>query len=312
MDPYDFPEGGCRCTITITRLILTTPWWFPSCNRCNRACTPSGDGYKCNTCSCTGYRFKYKLSFIANDGTAEAEMIAFGEVARRIVGKPVQQVLRSARFANDTPPDIAAIVSLKFAFAVALTEQSYYNPKRTYQITSIVASYGRQHTVPHIKLNQPKQLPICHTADPILQQHTYSTNPDATLPDGSVPSGIKSGASSSQPETQKTPTKDIPADNTPPPPLEYDESPLKKPVLPDPIDLPKHSSARKRLFEDTTDPPKEDTDTQKKSNKESLTAKCDPILHSTEQSPSRASSQQTISSSTKMCKSKTAAPKNKQ
>ncbi|XP_062196404.1 uncharacterized protein LOC133899434 [Phragmites australis] len=58
MDPYDFPDGGCRCTVTITRVLLTTPWWFPSCNRCSRSCTPDGDGYKCNTCSCTGYRFK--------------------------------------------------------------------------------------------------------------------------------------------------------------------------------------------------------------------------------------------------------------
>ncbi|XP_062227408.1 replication factor A protein 1-like [Phragmites australis] len=51
----------------------------------------------------------YRLCFIANDGTAEAEMIAFGEVGRRIVGKPVQQLLRTARFASDTPPDIAGI-----------------------------------------------------------------------------------------------------------------------------------------------------------------------------------------------------------
>ncbi|XP_062190822.1 uncharacterized protein LOC133894069 isoform X3 [Phragmites australis] len=109
MDPYDFPDGGCQCTITITRLVLTTPWWFPSCNRCSRACILDGDGYRCNTCSCTGYRFKYKLCFIGNDGTAEAEMIAFGEVGRRIVGKPVQQVLRTSRSANDTPPDVAAI-----------------------------------------------------------------------------------------------------------------------------------------------------------------------------------------------------------
>ncbi|XP_062190821.1 replication factor A protein 1-like isoform X2 [Phragmites australis] len=58
MDPYDFPDGGCQCTITITRLVLTTPWWFPSCNRCSRACILDGDGYRCNTCSCTGYRFK--------------------------------------------------------------------------------------------------------------------------------------------------------------------------------------------------------------------------------------------------------------
>ncbi|XP_062179133.1 uncharacterized protein LOC133883733 isoform X2 [Phragmites australis] len=79
MNPYDFPEGGYRCTVTITRLSPNTAWWFPSCNRCSRACVPDGIGYKCNACSCTGYRFKYKLCFITSDGTAEAEMVAFGE-----------------------------------------------------------------------------------------------------------------------------------------------------------------------------------------------------------------------------------------
>jgi len=56
------------------------------------------------------------------DGTDEAEMICFGDVARHIVGKPVQQVLRMATSANQLPADIAKIVSRRFTFVVTLTQ----------------------------------------------------------------------------------------------------------------------------------------------------------------------------------------------
>jgi replication factor A1 len=63
---------------------------------------------------------------VALDGTDEAEMICFGDIARRIIGKPVQQLLRTATSSNAYPGDIARLVSLKFTFAVTLTQQSYY------------------------------------------------------------------------------------------------------------------------------------------------------------------------------------------
>lgn len=85
---------------------------------------------------------------MALDGTDEAEMICFGDVARRIVGKPVQQVLRTSAGANAYPPDISRIVSLRFTFAVTLTQQSYYRAQKTYNVTSLVTTYG--HHVPGV------------------------------------------------------------------------------------------------------------------------------------------------------------------
>jgi hypothetical protein len=38
---------------------------------------------------------RYKLTFIARDETAEAVMFSFDNVAKRIVGKPCEIVLRS-------------------------------------------------------------------------------------------------------------------------------------------------------------------------------------------------------------------------
>lgn len=94
---------------------------------------------------------RYKISFVALDGTDEAEMICFGDVARRIIGKPVQQLLRTAANANTYPPDVSKIVNLRFTFAVALTQQSYYRQYKTYQVISVVTSYGRLAQLPPIQ-----------------------------------------------------------------------------------------------------------------------------------------------------------------
>ncbi|KAL6633538.1 hypothetical protein ACP70R_026209 [Stipagrostis hirtigluma subsp. patula] len=150
IDPYDFPPNGYRCTVTIVRLVPGASWWFPSCNICSKACVPDGSGYRCNVCNCTGFKFKYKLCFIASDGSAEDEMIAFGDIARRIVGKPVQAVLRASRYSDDVPPDVAAVVSLRFTFAINVTEQSYYRSYKSYVVNSIVTAYGRQAALPRL------------------------------------------------------------------------------------------------------------------------------------------------------------------
>ncbi|KAJ1256523.1 hypothetical protein BS78_K009400 [Paspalum vaginatum] len=75
---------------------------------------------------------RYKICFIATHGTAEAEMVCFGDVAGRIVGKPFQQVMRATRPSEDFPPDIAAIVSLRFTFAIVLTDQSFDKPDKSF------------------------------------------------------------------------------------------------------------------------------------------------------------------------------------
>jgi hypothetical protein len=85
---------------------------------------------------------------MALDGTDEGEMICFGDVARRIVGKPVQQVMRTSTSSNAYPPDIARLASLRFTFVVTMTQQSYYKAQKTYNVTSVVTSYGQQVAAP--------------------------------------------------------------------------------------------------------------------------------------------------------------------
>jgi replication factor A1 len=90
---------------------------------------------------------------VALDGTDEAEMICFGDIARRIIGKPVQQVLRTATSSNAYPGDITRLVSLRFTFAVTLTQQSYYRAQKSYQVTSVVTSHGQQVAIPEVARN---------------------------------------------------------------------------------------------------------------------------------------------------------------
>ncbi|KAJ1259649.1 hypothetical protein BS78_10G172100 [Paspalum vaginatum] len=86
MDPYTIGDTVYRTTIVIDRLVPGDRWWFASCAKCNKSCVVEGSGYKCRL---------YKLSFVATDGTTEAKMIAFADVAARIIGKPVQTLMRA-------------------------------------------------------------------------------------------------------------------------------------------------------------------------------------------------------------------------
>lgn len=76
-------------------------------------------------------------------------MVAFGDVGCRIVGKPVQQLLRTSTSATAYPADITKLVSLRFTFAVTLTEQSFYRAQKTYNVAVLVTAYGHQVVAPN-------------------------------------------------------------------------------------------------------------------------------------------------------------------
>ena len=57
-------------------------------------------------------------------------MICFGEVGRRIVGKPVEAVMRSHRSTSSLPNDIMQITFSKFTFIVTITDTSFRNGKK--------------------------------------------------------------------------------------------------------------------------------------------------------------------------------------
>ncbi|CAD6243026.1 unnamed protein product [Miscanthus lutarioriparius] len=85
---------------------------------------------------------------LATDATHAPTRRSSSNIARRIIGKPVQQVLRTVTAQNAYPPDITKIVSLRFTFAVTLTQQRYYCHQKTYQVASVITSYGQRNAAP--------------------------------------------------------------------------------------------------------------------------------------------------------------------
>ena len=91
-------------------------------------------------------------------------MFCFDNIAKRIVGKSCEAVMKSIRHSGDIPPDLAAIISLKFTFAITITDASYHSPNKVFQINSILASHGRQ----HLPTNAHEQAPSTPPKLPLL------------------------------------------------------------------------------------------------------------------------------------------------
>jgi hypothetical protein len=83
-------------------------------------------------------------------------MFCFDSVAKRIINKPCETVLRMACHSTNTPSDISAIVSLKFTFLISLNDELYYTRDKVFHINSIVTAHGRQHQEP----STPTKIPI--------------------------------------------------------------------------------------------------------------------------------------------------------
>ncbi|CAO2038100.1 unnamed protein product [Urochloa humidicola] len=235
--PYEFPQGGCRCTVTIARLVAGVSWWFPSCSKCAKACSRDANGYTCYNCNSNNYRYKYKLVFMASDGTAEAEMICFGQIAQRIIGKPVDQVLRTVRRDEEFPLDVAGIVAQKHTFTVTVANQSFYTRNMLFMINSIVASYGRQRAIPHLAASSSARQLTHSTVSAMTGSSTNSAN--STMP-YTPPAALEHHATPHSPVSTQTLAKDAP------------------PV--DAVDTPESRTARKRLTYDLSEDEQESGD----------------------------------------------------
>ena len=86
-------------------------------------------------------------------------MFCFDNIARRIISKPCETIIKSIRHPTDTPPDLAAIISLKFTFAITITDASYHLRNKVFQINSILASHGRQHLLTNAQEQAPSTPP---------------------------------------------------------------------------------------------------------------------------------------------------------
>ncbi|AQK51380.1 hypothetical protein ZEAMMB73_Zm00001d049787 [Zea mays] len=140
IDPDMFPPEGYRCTVTISRIVQNSKLWYPSCSRCHKSSSQTSTGYHCTSCGCTDINFRYKLSFIATDGTCEAEFFCFDSIARKIVGKPCDNLVTAVATSQGPPAALAAIVCLKFTLAVTINMSAYSVTNRVFSILSILTN----------------------------------------------------------------------------------------------------------------------------------------------------------------------------
>jgi hypothetical protein len=67
---------------------------------------------------------------------------------KKIIGKSCGSVVSSVTNTMLIPPDLAAIVSLKFTFAVVYNDISFHDLDKEFLIKSIITAHGRAHSLP--------------------------------------------------------------------------------------------------------------------------------------------------------------------
>jgi hypothetical protein len=86
---------------------------------------------------------RYKLTTYATDGTAEAEIFCFDNIAKQVIGKPCEFLIRTLSASWGTPSDLCAIVGLRFTFVVNININSYSAKERILNVNSILQAHGR-------------------------------------------------------------------------------------------------------------------------------------------------------------------------
>ncbi|AQL07860.1 hypothetical protein ZEAMMB73_Zm00001d047872 [Zea mays] len=179
IDPDMFPPEGYRCTVTISRIVQNSKWWYPSCSRCHKSSSQTSTGYHCTSCGCTDINFRYKLSFIATDGTCEAEFFCFDSIARKIVGKPCDNLVTAAATSQGPPAALVAIVCLKFTLVVTINMSAYSVTNRVFSVLSILTNHGRQTFIPSNMPSHPQQ--ELDTQDEIPSLPTTQDSPATSM-----------------------------------------------------------------------------------------------------------------------------------
>jgi hypothetical protein len=100
-------------------------------------------------------------------------MFCFDNIAKIIIGKTCPSLVSSLNDPSTIPPEIAAIVSLKFTFAVVF-DRSFRAREKTLLMKSIVTTHGRSHPLPHSQQTTHLEFPSTPTKNPTLPGTPHS------------------------------------------------------------------------------------------------------------------------------------------
>ncbi|XP_021317471.1 replication protein A 70 kDa DNA-binding subunit B-like isoform X1 [Sorghum bicolor] len=145
LDPFEFPEQGCKCTVTITSIPPEKKWWYIGCAKCKKAPKEETSTFWCGPCKCSESKTLYKFSFNAADDTTEAQFFAYDDPARNIIHRNVIAVLNQLRKESGFPRFLTDVVSKKFTFSIGLSDDSFGQMEdRTYVVKSVIIDHQQQ------------------------------------------------------------------------------------------------------------------------------------------------------------------------
>ncbi|GJM92483.1 hypothetical protein PR202_ga08959 [Eleusine coracana subsp. coracana] len=102
--------------------------------------------------------FKYKPCYFATDGSTEVELVFFDEAGRRLIGKDVKQLIRTASNFGSIPSDIAAQIGQRYDLTVNVTNKAFLSCDYSYEVKWINHAYGREPRVPAIQTETSNEI----------------------------------------------------------------------------------------------------------------------------------------------------------
>uniref|UniRef100_I1PWS3 DUF223 domain-containing protein n=1 Tax=Oryza glaberrima TaxID=4538 RepID=I1PWS3_ORYGL len=160
IDPFVDKDEKYQCTATIIGIQERKTWCYQACKLCNCKMIWDGSILKCKkeNCPCRQYEYKYKIPFIANDGTASLELVLFEKKGTELIGRTAETMKRQYDI-NQTPPEIKAWIGHKFTFIVKVLPNITINADEpSFEVLTIKKRFGRQHSSQGFKAT--KNLPI--------------------------------------------------------------------------------------------------------------------------------------------------------
>ncbi|WVZ79133.1 hypothetical protein U9M48_026744 [Paspalum notatum var. saurae] len=197
-----------QCTVTIVGIAEKQTWCYRACKVCNSSHILIGNTYQCTRegCPCTQFLWKYKIPFIATDGTYSLEFIFFEKKGVELIGKTAE-TLHKQYDPNQIPPQISELIGQKFSLVVIVSTKRSINRKDpSFEVLMIKERFGKQPIIPVFRpeitiapdsesttISHEKDLPalIAIPSKKSNAQTSTSTNHLASFEDMDIePSGI--------------------------------------------------------------------------------------------------------------------------
>ncbi|CAO2194232.1 unnamed protein product [Urochloa humidicola] len=97
--------------------------------------------------------FRYKIPFMASDGTYTLEFMVFDKRGTELLGKSAE-ILRKQYDFMQTPPEVLAYVGHKFTFIAKVSYRSIEESKPSFEVVLIKEKFGKEPILPKSEIYQ--------------------------------------------------------------------------------------------------------------------------------------------------------------